>query len=132
MVGNDVAVIGKPLAANAADAVLSHNLAIEKFAHLCVGVEFPVSTRMVEIIDAPNAHLTLMSSPRDCLPATAGEGAMHRAELTATEPHGVLLVGRKANDGFWGIRIERKGNTATGANDPRGNMDGAVAISGLA
>jgi hypothetical protein len=54
---------------------------------------------------------------------------MDRAELTSTESHGVLVVGRKANDGFWGIRIERKGDTAAGANDPPCNMDGAVAIS---
>lgn len=72
MVGNDVAVIGELLPANAADAVLGHNLPVEEFAHLPVRAQLPVTAGMLGIIDTADAQLTLTSFFRDCLPAAAG------------------------------------------------------------
>ena len=87
-IGNDVAVIGELLLANAADAVLSRNLAVEKLPHLTVGAQLAITTGVLGIVDAADTHLTLTSFPWDCLSATAGEGAVDRAELVSAESHG--------------------------------------------
>jgi hypothetical protein len=50
---------------------------------------------MLGIIDAPDTHLALASFLWDCLPATAGEGAVDWAELVLAESHGILLIDQK-------------------------------------
>ncbi len=47
--------------ADAASAVLGHNLAVEHLAHLPVRAQFAVSARVLGIVDAPNTHLVLAS-----------------------------------------------------------------------
>jgi hypothetical protein len=102
VVGDDVAVIGELLPANAADAVLGNDLPIEEFAHLAVGAQLAIAAGMLRIINTADAHLALASFLWNCLPATAGEGAVDWTELISAESHGVLLIGRKANDGLLG------------------------------
>jgi hypothetical protein len=102
VVGNHIAVIGELLLADAADAVLSRNLAIQQLPHLPVGAQLAVSTRMLGIVDAPDTNQALTPFLWDSLPATAGKGVVDWTKLIATESHGILLVGRKANDGFLG------------------------------
>jgi hypothetical protein len=45
------------------------------------------------ILNAPDAHLALASFLWDCLPATAGEGAVNWTELVLAESHIILQVG---------------------------------------
>jgi hypothetical protein len=101
VVGDHIAAISEFLVANAADAVLIRNLTIEQLAHLAVGAQLAVSAGMLGIVDAADTHLALASFLWDCLPATAGEGAVDWAELVLAEAHGILLVGRKAIAGFF-------------------------------
>ena len=102
VVGNDIAVVGELLLANTTNAVLSRNLAIQQLPHLPVGAQLAVSTRMLGIVDAPGTNQALTPFFWNPLPATAGKGAVDWTKLIATESHGILLVGRKANDGFLG------------------------------
>ncbi len=88
MVGHDVAVVGELLLANAADAVLSYNLAVQQLPHLTVGAQLAISTGVLRIVDAADTHLTLTSFSWDCLSATAGEGAVDRTELVLAESQG--------------------------------------------
>ena len=89
VVGNDVAVIGELLFTDPANSILRNDLPVEELAHLPVGAQLAVSARMLGIIDAPDAHLALAASFLwDCLPATAGEGAVDWTELVSAESHG--------------------------------------------
>ena len=108
VVGNDVAVVGELLFANTADAVLRDDLPVEQLAHLPVRPQLPVSARMLRIIDAADTHLELASFLWDCLPATAGDGAVDGAELFWAESHGILLVGRKAIDHLGNLGLSEK------------------------
>jgi len=100
MVGNDVAVIRELLLADAANSVLGNDFPVEQLTHLPVRSQFPVSARMMGIVDAPDTHLALPSFRGDCLPATAGEGAVDWTELVAVESHGILLAAQSADDGM--------------------------------
>jgi len=93
MVGNDVAVIGELLFTDPANATLCNDLPVEELAHLRVRAQLPVSAGMLRIVDAPDAHLALASFLWDCLPATAGKGAVNWTELVSAESHIILLVG---------------------------------------
>jgi hypothetical protein len=115
MVGDDVAVTGELLFADAADAVLSDDLPIEQLPHLPVGAQLAVSARVLGIVNESHAQLSLTPFFWDSLPATAGEGAVNWTELVLAESHGILLVGGKIIDELAWIRIVGKGNTA-----PRG------------
>ena len=79
VVGHDIAVITERLVAKGAYAILGDYLAIKKLSHFAVGAKFPVSPRVLRVLDAANAHLALASFSLDSLPATAGHGAMKRA-----------------------------------------------------
>lgn len=100
VVGDHVAVIGELLFADALNGILSRNLAVQQLAHLPIGAQLAVSARMLGIVDAANAHLAWTSFPRDCLPSTAGEGAVDWTELVLAESHRILLVDGKVIDGL--------------------------------
>ncbi|HEX5425162.1 MAG TPA: hypothetical protein VFW94_16565 [Candidatus Acidoferrales bacterium] len=57
VLGNDVALIGELLFANAADAVLGNDLPVEQLAHFRIRAEFPVASGMMWIVDAADTHL---------------------------------------------------------------------------
>ena len=79
VVGHDIAVITERLVAKGAYAILGDYLAIKKLSHFAVGAKFPVSPGVLRILDASNSHLAPTLLLRDCLPATAGPGAMEGA-----------------------------------------------------
>jgi len=108
VVGHYIAVVSEFLFANAADAVLSNDLPVQQLPHLPVGAQLAVSASVPGIVDAPDAQLTLMPFLWDCLPATAGEGAMDRAELTSTESHGVLWWAERPMMDFGGLGLKGK------------------------
>jgi len=61
VVGHDVIVVGELHMAERALPVLLDNLAVEQPPHLCVGAEFPVSPRMMRILNSLQAQLTHFS-----------------------------------------------------------------------
>jgi len=88
VVRDHVGVVGELLLANTANAVLGHDLPVEQLAHLPVRPQLAVPARVLEIVDAPDTQLALMSFPWNCLPAAARQGAVDRTELVAAESHG--------------------------------------------
>jgi hypothetical protein len=88
MVRYDVAIISERFVTEGALATLGGNLPVEQFPHFTVGAEFPVSSWVMWVFYAPNAHLALTSFSRDCLSTAAETGAVDRAELVLVESHG--------------------------------------------
>ena len=93
MVGHNVAIVGEPLIAESAEAILCNDLPVEELSHFAVRAEFPVSPGMMRVFDAPNAHLALALFSWDYLSAAAGERTVKRAQLIPVESHDVLLIG---------------------------------------
>jgi hypothetical protein len=93
MVGHNVTIVGEPLLAESAEAILCSDLPVEELPHFTVGSEFPVSPGMMRILNAPNAHLARPFLSRDCFSAAAEERTVNRAQLITTEFHNVLLIG---------------------------------------
>jgi len=93
MVRHNVAIVGEPLLAECAEAILGSDLPVEDLPHFAVGSEFPVSPGMTQIFNAANAHLVFPFFSRNRLSAAAGEGVVKRAQLITAESHGVLLIG---------------------------------------
>jgi hypothetical protein len=96
VVGYDVAIVGEPLLAKGAYTVLGGDLPVEELPHFAIGTKFPVSSGVMRVLNAPNAHLALAFLSRDCLSAAAGEGVVKRAQLITAESHDVLLIGLSA------------------------------------
>jgi hypothetical protein len=93
VVGDDVAVVGECFLAEGAYAILGDDLPVEEFPHFAVGPKFPVSSGMMRIFNAPNAHLALALFSWYCLSAAAEEGVVDWAQLVPTESHDALLIG---------------------------------------
>ena len=102
MVRHNVAIVGEPLLAECAEAILGSDLPVEEFPHFAVGTEFPVPPGMMQIFNAANAHLVFPFFSRNRLSAAAGEGVVKRAQLITAESHGVLLTCLGAVVG-WGL-----------------------------
>ena len=88
MIGYHVAVIGEPLLAEGADALLGDYLPVKELPHFAVRTEFPVSPVMLRVLNPTDAHLARAPFPRDLLSSAAEEGAVDRAELVPAESHG--------------------------------------------
>jgi hypothetical protein len=92
VVGHHVAIISERFVTESALATLGGNFPVEQFPHFSVRAEFPVSSGMMQIFNAPNAHLALALYSWNFLSSTAETGAVDRAELVLMEPHGVLQI----------------------------------------
>jgi hypothetical protein len=92
MVGYYVAIIIEWFVTEGALATLGSNLPVEEFPHFSVGSKFSVSSWMMRIFNAPNAHLARPFLSRDCFSAAAEERMVNRAQLITAESHGVLLI----------------------------------------
>jgi hypothetical protein len=76
VVGRDVIVVGELYMAERAFSGLRDNLAVEQLPHFCVGAEFPVSPRMMGILNPLYTQLFCLPGLRDRFPAAAGEGVV--------------------------------------------------------
>jgi hypothetical protein len=72
VVGHDVVVIGEFQMAERAFPALVDDLAVEQLAHFCVGAKFPVTPRMMGILNPLHTHLLRFAGFRDRLPTAAG------------------------------------------------------------
>jgi hypothetical protein len=87
VVGNNVIVVSEVHIAECAFPALFDNLAVEQPPHLCVGAEFSISPRMMDVFNPLHAQLIQFSDPWDWLPPTAGQRAMDRTILIAAKFH---------------------------------------------
>ena len=86
MVRDDVAIVRELFVADRAYPVLLNNLPVQQFSHLCRCPEFPVSSRVMRIVD------TLNSKPQrpgfgDEFPTTTGMRFVDWTKFIAAEPH---------------------------------------------
>jgi hypothetical protein len=93
VIGYYVGVVGEPLPAEGADALLGDNLSVKELPHLAVGAKFPVSPGMLKVLDPADAHLALALFSWDLLSSAAEVGAVDRAKLIPAESHDVLQIG---------------------------------------
>ncbi len=73
VVWDNVVVVRKPLVADGAYAVLVGNFPLQKFAHFSRGPEFPISPRVMWVLNTLNAQPYHSSFLPDGFPATAEE-----------------------------------------------------------
>jgi hypothetical protein len=92
MVWDNIRIVSKRYLADPTLASLFADLAIHQSSHLSIGTEFPISPRMMWIVDSLYAKLFKLSPFLDRLPATAGKRAMNWAIFIAPEFHSVLLT----------------------------------------
>jgi len=88
MVWHDIVVVGELFVADGAFPVLLDNLAIQQFPHFSGGPEFPISPRVMRILNASNPRLQSARKWR-LFPATAGNRFVDWAVLIATKPHSI-------------------------------------------
>ncbi len=88
VVRHDVTVLRELLVTDRALPVLLDDLAIEKFPHLPRRSEFPVSSRVMGILNPLHAEPYQPGLPRE-FPTTTGKRFVDRTEFVATEPHGI-------------------------------------------
>ena len=93
VVGHHVAVLGEPLLAESAESILLGDLPVEELPHFAIGTKFPVSSGVMRVLNAPNAHLALALFSWDYLSSAAGERTVKWAQSIPAESHDVLLIG---------------------------------------
>jgi len=81
MVWDDVRIVGEPFFADPALASVLSNLPIHQSSHLSIGTEFPISPRMMRIVDSLHAELFKPLRFLDGLPTTARKRAMGQYSL---------------------------------------------------
>jgi len=82
----DVAAVGKFMVADCTLPVLLHDLSVQQLPHLCWRTEFPISPRVVRIVDALNTQLKSALFPT-LLTTTAEQRAMDRTIFIPREFH---------------------------------------------
>jgi hypothetical protein len=87
VVGYDVVVVGELYMTQWAFPALLHDLAVEQLPHFRVGAKFPVSTRMMGILNPLHTQLPCFADFLDRFPTAAEEGAMNRAVFIAAKFH---------------------------------------------
>lgn len=102
MVWDDVVVIGELFLADGAFPVLLDNLPVEKSPHFSRRPEFPISPRMMRILNASNPRLQSARIGR-LFPATAGNRFVDWTVFIATKPHKHFLHWNSAKSvvGMW-------------------------------
>src|ERR1700720_1343798 len=86
VVGNHIVIVCELFVADGTLVILLDNLAVQELSHLSGGSEFPISSRMMRIINASNPRLQSARIGR-LLPAAAGNRFVDWAVLIATKPH---------------------------------------------
>jgi hypothetical protein len=62
MVRHDVAVVGEPLFAEGADAILRRNLSVHQLSHFPVRADLPISSRVLGIVHEADSQLPRSSA----------------------------------------------------------------------
>ena len=88
MVRNYIVIACEFFVADRAFPVLLDNLSIQQLPHFAWGPEFPVSPRMMRILNASNPRLQSARIGR-LFPTAAGNRFVDWAVFIATKPHGI-------------------------------------------
>src|SRR5271156_3811763 len=89
VVGYYVVVIGEPFIADGAFSVLLDNLPIQQFPHFSRRSEFPISPRMMRILNSSNPRLQSARIGR-LFTTAAGNRFVDWAVFIATKPHSIF------------------------------------------
>lgn len=89
MVGDDVVIIRELFMADSALSILLDDLPVQELPHFAGRSKFPVSPRMMRVLDPLHAQsycsgLVFLSYR---LSATAKQGSVYRTIFIATQPH---------------------------------------------
>ena len=90
VIGDDVVVIGKFLVTDGANASLLPDLAVQQFPHFCRRSEFPISTRMMQILNPLHAKSDRLWLGKRFSP-TAGKRSVDGTQFIIAKSHGVPL-----------------------------------------
>src|SRR5579864_1073033 len=88
VVWNHIVIVGELFVTDRAFPVLLDDLPVQQFSHFTRGPEFPISPRMMRILNASNPRLQSARTGR-LFPAAAGNRFVDWAVLIATKPHGI-------------------------------------------
>src|SRR5271154_7141857 len=88
VVRDDVVIVREVFVADGAYPALLDNLSVQKLPHFGAGPEFPISPRMMRIINASNPRLQSARIGR-LFTAAAGNRFVDWAVLIATKPHDI-------------------------------------------
>jgi hypothetical protein len=86
VVGNHIVIVCELFVADGTLLILFDNLAIQQFPHFSQGPEFPISPRVMRVLNASNPRLQSACVGR-LLPAAAGNRFVNWAVFIATKPH---------------------------------------------
>ena len=123
VVRNHIAIVCEFFVADRTLPVLLDNLAVQELSHLSRRSEFPISPRMMRIINSSNPRP--QSARIDCLfTAAAGNRFVNRAVLIVTKPHGIsswqnrrnqwlVCGGRDGESLRWAATMPVRGGTMT-------------------
>ena len=89
VVRDHIVVVRKLFMADGAFPVLLDNFPVQQFPHFRGRSEFPISSRVIRILNALHAHpyYCCLSVPSDRFPATAEQGSMNWTTFIATKSH---------------------------------------------
>jgi hypothetical protein len=90
VVGNDVVIVRELSLAERAHTVLGGDLPVHQLSHLGVRADLSISTRVLRIVNATDAHLARSSFLRNRFPSAASLRSVNRAQLISAESHGSL------------------------------------------
>ena len=133
VVWNHIVIVCELFVADGTLLILLDNLAVQELSHLSGGSEFPISSRMMRIVNASNPRLQSAHIGR-LFPTTAGNRFVDRAVLIATKPHSISSWENRQNQSLvcgdrdeWlpGRRVSRMGcyNAC-----PRGTMTNLTGV----
>jgi hypothetical protein len=112
VIWNYIRVIRELFVADGAFLVLLDNLPVEKFPHFCWRPEFPISSRVMRIVNASNPRLQSARIGR-LFPTAAGNRFVDWAVFIATKPHGISSWESRGNQwlvcGESGRRVSQMG-----------------------
>jgi hypothetical protein len=112
VIRDDVVIVREVFAADGAYPALLDNLSVQKLPHFGAGPEFPISSRMMRILNASNPRLQSARIGR-LFPTAAGNRFVDWAVLIATKPHGISSWENRRNQslvcGKSGRRVSQMG-----------------------
>jgi len=94
MIWNHIRVICELFVADGTFPGLLYNLSVQQFPHFRGRSEFPISSRMMRIVNASNPRLQFALIGR-LFPTAAGNRFVDWAVFIATKPHGISSCGTR-------------------------------------
>jgi hypothetical protein len=104
MVGDDVGIVAEVLVANRADARLFSDLAVHQFPHFRRRSQFPISSRVVGILNSLNSKSDELWFGQK-FASTTRERFVDRTQFIGTKSHGIPFLKREKWSCVGGTRL---------------------------